>query len=318
MQMEPLPSSDAETVPLLPPDTKPLEHQIAGHFYGQSQSKYGLLEQKSTGLILKPFISAPRGPREHQFYIDVFSDESLVQLRSLRPFLPTFFGTYEFAGMQYLILENIVKKFQRPCIADVKIGRVTYDRDASEEKKKRLTNNFSAAIDLGFQLLGWKIYQPTEKKYVYHSKQCTRSIERHKIFSALANFFGAPENDYRSVVRAVLERLRTLEHFMKDLDGFVFIATSLLIVYDGEYHQSCAPLIPKVDVRLIDFAHVFPASDHQSNPVNQSNENFLFGLRSYTKHLEVILHDNFMYLPVEKLNHTESENASSCCYTTFT
>ncbi|CAF4308343.1 unnamed protein product [Rotaria sp. Silwood2] len=316
--MELLSSSTTDTVPPLPPNTQPLEHQIAGHFYGRSHSKYGLLEQKSTGLVLKPFISAPRGPREHQFYVDVFSSGSSAQLRNLRPFLPKFFGTHEFAGMQYLMLENILARFQRPCIADVKIGRITYDSDANTEKKQRLTNNFPAAADIGFQLLGWKTYRSSEKKYVYHHKLCSRSIEKHEIFSALANFFGAPENDHRPVVLAVLERLRALEHLMKDIHSFVFIATSLLIVYEGEQHQSCAQSMPKVDVRLIDFAHVFPVKDEDGNPTKQSDENFLFGLRSYIEHLEIIAHDKFVYLPLEKLNHNESANALSACYTTFT
>ncbi|CAF1390065.1 unnamed protein product [Rotaria magnacalcarata] len=315
--MEPVSSSIIDTAPPLPPDTQPLEHQIAGHFHGRSESKYGLLEQKSTGFVLKPFISAPRGPREHQFYVDVFSIHAPVEIQNLRPFLPTFFGLYEFAGMQYLTLENILKDFQRPCIADVKIGRITYDSEASTEKKQKLKNNFPAAVDLGFQLCGWKTYRSTQKKYIYHHKQCARSIKKHEISSALANFFGAPESDHHPVVRDVIIRLRTLERVMSDLRGFTFLATSLLIVYDGAQHQSCTQSMPKVDVRLVDFAHVSTVNDENGNPINQPDDNFIFGLRSYIDHLETIADDKFIYLPLERLNHNDPSNASSNCYTTF-
>ncbi|CAF1374575.1 unnamed protein product, partial [Didymodactylos carnosus] len=42
----------------LPPNTRPLEHQIAGHFYDQSKTKYGLL-QHSNGDVLKPLLNPP-------------------------------------------------------------------------------------------------------------------------------------------------------------------------------------------------------------------------------------------------------------------
>ncbi|UJR13207.1 hypothetical protein I4U23_000229 [Adineta vaga] len=64
--------SSTSLQPELPPDTKPLQHQVAGHVFGKSKTKFGILQRCSTGDILKPIVDE-RGLREEQFYRDVLS-----------------------------------------------------------------------------------------------------------------------------------------------------------------------------------------------------------------------------------------------------
>jgi 1D-myo-inositol-tetrakisphosphate 5-kinase/inositol-polyphosphate multikinase len=237
----------------------------------------------------------------------MFSKEISNELALLRPFLPQFLGTYQFDGMNYLILENIIQTYEYPCVIDIKLGRVTYDREATPEKIERQIGKFQPAAEIGFQLLGWKTYRPSEKAYVYHDKRCARSLTKDELLHGMANFFGAPESDYRPLVRAVLDRLVVLEEIMSKQYEFVFIASSLLIVYDGGHRNNI-----KVDVRLVDFAHVFPSS---SSSKNEPDENFLFGLHHCIKYLQMLLDDHFHYLSIEKFDHKTNLSSSTCSKT---
>lgn len=305
-------SKTDDSLPQLPPDTVPLEHQVAGHFYGRSKTKFGLLQRCSTGDVLKPLLNPPRGPREHTFYADMFSGNLSKELLALRPFLPQFLGTYQFDQMNYLILENIIQSYEYPCVIDIKLGRVTYDREATPEKIERQIGKFQPAAEIGFQLLGWKTYRPVEKCYIYHDKRCARSMTKDELFHGIANFFGAPERDYRPLVRTVLDRLVVLKEIMSKQYDFVFIASSLLIVYDGAHRDNGDEI--KVDVRLVDFAHVFPTS---SSSKCEPDENFLFGLDHCIKYLQRLLDEDFSYISLEKFDHkTNSSSSSSTCYKT--
>ncbi|CAF0976286.1 unnamed protein product [Adineta steineri] len=293
-----------DVLPQLPPDTAPLEHQVAGHFYGRSKTKFGLLQRCSTGDVLKPLLNPPRGPREHQFYDNIFSDKISGEIVKLRPFLPKLLGTYQFDGMTYLILENIIQSYEYPCAIDIKLGRVTYDCEATPEKIERQIAKFEPAAEIGFQLLGWKTYRQLDNSYIYHDKKCARSLTKDDLLYGMAHFFGAPEYDHRPIVRAVLERLVVLEQIMAKQYEFVFIASSLLIVYDGKNRENDNI---KVDVRLVDFAHVFPSSSN-----TEPDENFLFGLRHCINYLKMLIDDKFQYISIDKLDHTTNLSTSTC------
>lgn len=298
-----------DCLPQLPPNTEPLEHQVAGHFYGRSKTKFGLLQNSSTGEVLKPLLNPPRGPREHQFYLDMFSDKISNEMRALRPFLPEFLGTYEFDGMNYLKLENIIRSYEYPCVIDIKLGRITYDREASPEKIERQIAKFQPANEIGFQLLGWKTYRQSDNSYIYHDKRCARSLSKDELLYGMANFFGAPERDHRPYVRTVLERLVALKEVMAKQYEVVFIASSLLIVYDGGHRENGNNI--KVDVRLVDFAHVFPSSSSSSSK-NEPDENFLFGLKHCIEYLQLLLDEKFQYISIDKLDHKNNLQSLTC------
>ncbi|CAF0961838.1 unnamed protein product [Rotaria sordida] len=309
-EAKPIIISDMDPLPELPPDTEPLEHQIAGHFYGRSKTKFGLLQRCLTGEVLKPLLNPPRGPREHQFYLYMFSDKISSELLELRPFLPKLLDTYHFDTMTYLVLENITQSYKYPSIIDIKLGRITYDFEATPEKIERQIGKFLPATEIGFQLLGWKTYRQLYNMYTYHDKRCARSLTKDELLYGLAHFFGAPEYDHRPYVRAVLERLTVLEHIMSKQYEFVFIASSILIVYDSDHRENSNDI--KVDVRLVDFAHVFPSSLG-----TQPDENFLFGLHHCMEYLKMLLDEKFHYIAIDKLEHHTNLSDSHCYKTLF-
>jgi len=241
----------------------------------------------------------------------MFSDKISNELRALRPFLPRYLGSYQFDGMTYLILENIIRSYEYPCVIDIKLGRITYDREATPEKIERQIGKFQPAAEIGFQLLGWKTYSQINNTYIYHDKKCARSLTKDELYYGMATFFGAPEYDHRPLVRNVLERLVVLKEIMSKQYEFVFIASSLLIAYDGGQRNNNGNNL-KLDVRLVDFAHVFQSSSSNNEP----DENFLFGLDHCIEYLQMLLDETFQYKFIEKLDH-KTISSSSTCYKTL-
>jgi 1D-myo-inositol-tetrakisphosphate 5-kinase/inositol-polyphosphate multikinase len=57
------------------------------------------------------------------------------------------------------VIENITYPFLRPSILDVKLGTVTHEEDATEEKKARMiaAAKKSTSFDTGLRLTGFQV-----------------------------------------------------------------------------------------------------------------------------------------------------------------
>ena len=64
---------------------------------------------------------------------------------------------YDQQNWGYLKLEDLTRTFKNPCIMDVKMGRVTWDPNASEVKRKREESKYPPLKNLGFQFLGCRV-----------------------------------------------------------------------------------------------------------------------------------------------------------------
>ena len=54
-------------------------------------------------------------------------------------------------------LENLTVCYTHPCIMDVKVGCITYDKFADDEKIKRELTKCPALKEICFQLVGMKV-----------------------------------------------------------------------------------------------------------------------------------------------------------------
>ncbi|CAB1338104.1 unnamed protein product, partial [Coregonus sp. 'balchen'] len=135
----------------------PLSHQVAGHKYGVD--KVGIL-QHPDGTVLKQLQPPPRGPREMQFYSMVYAEDCCDPcLLDLQHHLPKYFGTWsspESPNELYLKLEDVTRRFQKPCIMDVKIGQKSYDPFASYEKRDQQIKKYPLMEEIGFLVLGMR------------------------------------------------------------------------------------------------------------------------------------------------------------------
>lgn len=201
----------------------------------------------------------------------------------------------------YICMTDHHSHCRKPCISDIKMGRITYDPMASSSKVTEQTEKYPRLVDFGFRILGMKT------PLAVRDKQFGRSLmTQEQVFEALESFFQPLENSQRKVIVIgrmldILERL--LEWFeTKSCNQMRFYSSSILFVYDAD--ADCEKfeaevqmnLRASVRVAMIDFAHVFhshttPAGPSRSGSTtsifhggeNNKDDNYLYGLRRLIK-----------------------------------
>lgn len=297
--------------PPLPDGFKPLATQVAGHFYGQERTnkdlatKLGFLERQD-GSIVKPIIP-PKGTRELEFYKkinDSTRDDEI--LRCFRRVTPQFFGVWTtpvHPGIQYIKMENITQRFQKPSLMDVKVGPISYVPEAGPDKVSRERSKFPPQEKLGFRILGIRVYDPANGTYQTAERLSLRLLTEEEVMTkGLHVFLDYPNNFQPEVVEAFIRKLGQIRQLFEAQTNFHFYATSLLFVYDsvamarqrparsildnGVMENGCVPSTfneDLVDIRMIDFTHIRPGQ-------GKRDENYLAGLQGLTDHLQAVLH----------------------------
>ncbi|XP_028651243.1 inositol polyphosphate multikinase [Erpetoichthys calabaricus] len=212
----------------------PLSHQVAGHKYGVD--KVGIL-QHPDGTVLKQLQPPPRGPRELQFYSMVHAkDCSDPVLLDLQLHLPKYYGTWtppDASNDQYLKLEDVTRKFIKPCIMDVKIGQRSYDPYASKEKKDQQIRKYPLMEEIGFLVLGMRIYHMDTDTYETHDQHYGRGLTKESIKDGLAKFFYNGCCIRKDAVEASIQKVQMILQWFENQSQLHFYASSLLFVYEG-------------------------------------------------------------------------------------
>ncbi|KAM6951587.1 inositol polyphosphate multikinase [Aplochiton taeniatus] len=228
----------------------PLSHQVAGHRYGVD--KVGIL-QHPDGTVLKQLQPPPRGPRELQFYSTVYAgdccDPCLLELQN---YLPKYLGTWsspEKPNDLYLKLEDVTRRFRKPCIMDVKIGQQSYDPFASKEKREQETRKYPLLEEIGFLVLGMRVYKQESNGYVTHDSHYGRGLNKETVKDGLSKFFHNGCCLRKDVVLASMLKIQRILRWFSSQRQFTFYASSLLFVYEGLPSSSspspCSPLSDK-------------------------------------------------------------------------
>ncbi|XP_048761323.1 inositol polyphosphate multikinase-like isoform X2 [Ostrea edulis] len=319
--------SSLKRMPTLPPGTKPLDNQVAGH--QNADGKIGCL-QHDDGTILKPVQYPPKGQREVDFYQEVFGDQgsddkAVLQLRDLVPKFHGILHSPKESDVRFMKLENLLEDMRHPCVLDIKMGRKTYDPYASQEKIAMETAKFPPAKKIGYQMSGMQTYSPGTGKIQKFDKYFCKDLDEESIvFQGFGKFFSLDGVMQKEVIKDVIERLEEILKWFNKQRTYNFFASSILIVFDGDVSISSSKtsssssdlkvaddccngdtdsiiendyseliskdsedskkfspsesVHPKVQVRMIDFAHVYRIPDE--------DDNYIFGL----KHLIYDLH----------------------------
>lgn len=304
--------------PLLPEGFRQLNTQVAGHtFEAANTEAVGLLQDPSVGCVLKPMGKPECGERELRFY------ESLAEagasgdndLALLRGHVPRFYGPLKLVVNQrertFLRLEDLTLGMLQPCVMDIKMGKRTWDPESSPRKRKLEEAKYVMCKQkLGLCLPGFQVYLKDEKDpsrtvVLRHGKDYGKSLSVEGFQKTMALFFNASSSDFRSVrpqtevlLKEVLRQLEQILTWFRGQRLLHFYASSLLICYDysrlggsgksshllnGHHFKEDKPS-DWVKVRMIDFAHVYPAD--QALP----DENYTFGLNSLIAVVHAILH----------------------------
>lgn len=147
--------------------------------------------------------------------------------------------------------------------------------------------NTTTSKDLGLRLCGMQLYQDDKNEFVCSDKYFGRHLSRDTLFETIDSFFRQGTILHTRVIHTILERLHGLATVLEEQTQFVFIACSVLILYDRAVQSNDTSIdAGHVDVRLIDFAHTYPVSDLEESIETGT----VFGVRTLIDLLESILH----------------------------
>ena len=254
--------------------------QIAGHG-SENDGHRSFLKHDKNGRLLKPLQAPPKGQRETAFYKQINESQHQVDVE-FRNWIPRFYGItrLEEDGSKYLMLEDLTESFKVPNVMDIKVGSKTYGPDASESKKNQEDAKYvGTRLPFGFSVGGLIVHDFEDLKMTRFDKNFGRELKTDEVHKIPETFFAGrviPE-----VVELLVAKMRELLKLYERQTAYHTYASSLLFLYDvdavkrslhgGNSHNKS--LEKSVDLKLIDFAHVFPAE-------GKIDENFLFGLKN--------------------------------------
>ncbi|VDK78258.1 unnamed protein product [Litomosoides sigmodontis] len=282
----------ADTQPItavieLPASYEWYREQIAGHHPSvirNGEREIGLIKKIGSETLLKPVQEGVRGVCEVAFYnnLKYRNDENDV-LTTFSVFVPEFYGlkTLRVGGkeLDFIVMEDLACRYKCPCIMDIKVGRVTYDPNATKAKRLSEAVKYPEQEILGFRLTGYRMHFDCGKKDLQvRDKQWGRSRNLENIvdenLTAFREFFSGRIMGGTYVAVQTLEQLYKLRKWFSSQRVYHFYASSILLAYEASMERP-----PNVLVKLIDFSHVFPAN-------GATDDNYLFGLNSVINVIE--------------------------------
>uniref|UniRef100_A0A1I7Z5E2 Kinase n=1 Tax=Steinernema glaseri TaxID=37863 RepID=A0A1I7Z5E2_9BILA len=221
-----------------------------------------------------------------------------------------------------MLLEDIVAKYRRPCVVDLKMGTRQYGDDASPQKQKRQTEKCEASTSasLGVRMVGMQLLEDAGDCYSYINKHEGREMDSARFTAALRKFLAMADVPRCRKLLAKLERLREM---LALAEGYRFFSSSILIAFDGanetdeESLQAVVPMSKKrrrsesyssdedtdtleepevtvadISVRMIDFAHsTFSGFLEDQERHKGPDEGYLLGIDTLLRITKAFIED---------------------------
>lgn len=230
--------------------------------------------------------------------------------------LKTFSALSEFTDsmkdQRFIMLENLVSKFEYPCIMDLKMGTRLHDDNATESKKQSHESkvNETTSGALGLRITGIQIYDKSLDRFICYNKYYGRKLSPESFKASLKKFVSNENFVAHNLLEKLITKLKQLRSVVVELKTFRFYTSSLLLIYEGNTYKSneidtnlksvdndlgklAQDSDKLIDVRIIDFAHSThghmgtcldsPTSSQSTNSTNDYDEGFVFGLDNLIK-----------------------------------
>mmetsp|Transcript_33756 Transcript_33756/g.100509 ORF Transcript_33756/g.100509 Transcript_33756/m.100509 type:complete len:303 (-) Transcript_33756:199-1107(-) len=284
----------------------PCYNQVGGHM-SKDQTPESYVDAE--GRFYKPFPDDVKALRELAFYRAIYEepkpgqprlhaaypqpDEStdvppvrepdLADVEGVKQFLPGFYGTKEFEGVKVIAMEDLCKKYTKPCIIDCKMGFTTVYDWASEKYRSRngLKDMETTQHSCGFRISGLQVFRPGEEQPFKPSRQWGKTLTQETMPSAFEVFASSavPAKDiYSNEKHGLLPQLRKLKSWFHRQTSFQFYQASVLLMYEG--NAACVE-DAKAAVHVVDFAYTFQS-------LGVKDENWIKSLESLIGILESV------------------------------
>ncbi|XP_058803580.1 uncharacterized protein LOC131671290 isoform X2 [Phymastichus coffea] len=232
-------TSDAMYNVQLPDGTAFLDIQLAGHCFDHEKNKVGMLRGPN-GHVFKPVIKPILGKREIDFYenLQVSGNPTDIELRR---YAPAYYGAKEMKifdrQVKFLELQDITDGMSEPCVMDVKIGKRTWDPEATAEK--RITEEDKYAVvknNYGFCIPGFQVYRLPSGELHKFDKNYGKQLNSQTLVEALEMFLNG-SRDYppsRDLLVRLLSILWKILAIFREQRRYHIYSSSLLIAYDAK------------------------------------------------------------------------------------
>ncbi|KAG1677033.1 hypothetical protein FOA52_001202 [Chlamydomonas sp. UWO 241] len=282
----------------------PCWHQVGGHMT-KDQAPESYVDAE--GRFYKPYPQDAKALRELVFYRAVYETPApgaprlhaaypapedstephpvrepvASDVEGIRLYLPGFYGTRLFEGVKLIAMEDLCKKYKKPCVMDCKMGFTTVYPWASEKYRTRngQKDGETTGGSVGFRVSGLQVYRPGEDAASKSDRQWGKTLSKDTIDSAFELFASGavPARDlYGHATKGALPQLRGLLAWFKVQTSFQFFQASVLLVYDGD--AACVE-DARVAVHVVDFAYTFQLLEGR-------DENWIESLESLISILE--------------------------------
>lgn len=175
---------------------------------------------------------------------------------------------------------------------DVKIGKQTWDPNASVEKRAAEDAKYTESKkEYGFCIPGYVVFNIKTNKFEKFGKEDGKKLGKDTTVHAFKHFFNIPCQHSPIVIQHMIDTLMDLQSWWKVQRVVHIFSSSILLAYDGrkleemtEYASSntVSNISNWAKVYMIDFAHVFPAQ-------SKEDWNYLMGLSKLVDVLKLIL-----------------------------
>eukprot|EP00026_Physarum_polycephalum_P010597 Phypoly_transcript_10764.p1 GENE.Phypoly_transcript_10764~~Phypoly_transcript_10764.p1 ORF type:complete len:377 (+),score=36.52 Phypoly_transcript_10764:133-1131(+) len=193
-----------------------------------------------------------RNPSLVNNYLKISNTDSTLTIPSSPPNSPTL-------SSAYIVLEDLTAGMSKPCAMDMKVGT---------------RQRFTTSTLLGFRLCGMRVHRWSGLYTV--DRLFGRGLTPETVEDAVAAFLFDGKTVRTELIPSILVGLRRMISVLEDPTfPFRFYTSSLLFIYEGDT-QTTKGRTPRVDIKIIDFAHAIPKTDKEG----EGDDGFLFGLRN--------------------------------------
>jgi len=145
------------------------------------------------------------------------------------------------------------------------MGRKNYSKLIHDQRtinNRKVKCSATTAKDFGFRLSGVRAYHPFTKSYVIRHSDFGNHLTETTLERAIDMFLNDGLRTRIEIISPLIKKLSDLHEALQKQSRFEFLASSILLIYEGDYQLIHEADALKVDARLIDFDHLIIKEDN--------------------------------------------------------